>query len=382
MRLLLLALGLILSACTPAPEPPAHGAGGTLAQTTWQAFRADFVRDDGQVVDTGNQNISHSEGQGYAMLLAVAADDAQSFERIWSWTQNHLPRRADGLFSWRWSPHTTPAVSDPNNASDGDLLIAWALARASIRWQREDYRQSARNLARSLREHLIRQTSAGAVLLPGMEGFEHPAGITINLAYWVFPAFADMDLLDPSPLWSQLEQNGQRLINTALFGSHALPADWLLVKPDGSLAPAPTRPARFGFEAMRIPLYACWGKIEAPSLYARLQLFWSCRDSPAWLDLNTGESASYTRTPGHLAVWRMMQHCLPEEWRTPDIAVPNGEQDYYARVLIALSELAENERKGTFINSIKPMDASQKPAKKHSIFEPILGAKDAASEDL
>lgn len=336
-------LVIMLTACSPGSKPTALQAGGSVSPSTWQAFLADFVRDDGRVVDTGNQDISHSEGQGYAMLLAVAANDAQSFERIWNWTQNHLPLRAEGLFSWRWSPHTTPAVSDPNNASDGDLLIAWALARASVRWQRDDYRKAAEALARNLREHLVRQSAAGTVLLPGLEGFDHPGGLTINMAYWVFPAFDTMQQLDPSPAWEQLAQNGQRLINEALFGAHQLPADWLLINADGTLQLAPGKEPRFGFEAMRIPLYACWGGVDAPKLYARLQLFWVCEKSPAWIDLKSGEEAPYGLTPGHVAIWKLMQHCLPEAWRENAIPVPDSNKDYYARVLMALSELAANE---------------------------------------
>ena len=336
----------MLAACSPPPSPSlgAIDAGGRIDKAHWHDFVADFVTAEGRVVDTGNQDISHSEGQGYAMLLAVAADDAQGFERLWTWTQAKLPKRDDGLFSWRWSPHTSPAASDPNNASDGDLLIAWALARASSRWQRDDYRQAATQLAQSLRIHQIRPSAAGTILLPGAQGFEHPEGITINLAYWVFPAFTSMNQLDPSPLWSELATNGQRLINSALFGKEQLPADWLQIAADGSLKPAPGHLPRFGFEAMRIPLYACWGKVEAAKLYAHLQLFWNCPHSLAWMDLQSGETASYGLTPGHLAIWQLMQNCLPEDWRRAHIPAEEGGKDYYARVLILLSELAENER--------------------------------------
>ena len=31
----------------------------------WQAFKTRFVSADGRVIDTGNGNITHSEGQGY-----------------------------------------------------------------------------------------------------------------------------------------------------------------------------------------------------------------------------------------------------------------------------------------------------------------------------
>ncbi|MEG9529489.1 MAG: glycosyl hydrolase family 8, partial [Hyphomicrobiales bacterium] len=43
--------------------------------TAWRAYRSRFITDQGRVVDTANGQISHSEGQGYGMLLAVAAGD-------------------------------------------------------------------------------------------------------------------------------------------------------------------------------------------------------------------------------------------------------------------------------------------------------------------
>jgi endo-1,4-beta-D-glucanase Y len=91
------------------------------------------VTAEGRVVDNANGGISHSEGQGYAMLIAERLDDRPTFETIWRWTQSNLLVRGDGLAAWRWSPET-PHVADHNNATDGDLLIAWALAQASDRW--------------------------------------------------------------------------------------------------------------------------------------------------------------------------------------------------------------------------------------------------------
>ncbi len=42
------------------------------AQRAWSEFRTRFLTADGRVVDTGNQGVSHSEGQGYGLLLAAA----------------------------------------------------------------------------------------------------------------------------------------------------------------------------------------------------------------------------------------------------------------------------------------------------------------------
>ena len=76
---------------------------GTLRDATaWTAWKARFVTDAGRVVDTGNQGISHSEGQGFGMLLAVAANDRPTFERIWGWTRANRMVRDDQLLAWRW----------------------------------------------------------------------------------------------------------------------------------------------------------------------------------------------------------------------------------------------------------------------------------------
>lgn len=56
----------------------------------WIHFKAKFLMQDGRVLDTGNGSVSHSEGQGYGMLFAVAANDKQSFQRIWNWTKQSL----------------------------------------------------------------------------------------------------------------------------------------------------------------------------------------------------------------------------------------------------------------------------------------------------
>ncbi len=98
------ALMLALAAHHPARAEPAIAFAGSLAgQDGWRAYRERFVTPQGRVVDTGNGGISHSEGQGYGMLLAVAADDRATFERIWTWTRANLMVRDDQLLAWRWS---------------------------------------------------------------------------------------------------------------------------------------------------------------------------------------------------------------------------------------------------------------------------------------
>ena len=129
-RALLSALGGTgLAAALPRP---AQAAAVASDQAQWLEFRQRFITADGRVVDTGNRNVSHSEGQGYGMLLAEAFDDRPTFNRLLGWTRATL-LRPEGLHAWRFKPGGI-GVDDNNNATDGDLYIGWALLRAAQRW--------------------------------------------------------------------------------------------------------------------------------------------------------------------------------------------------------------------------------------------------------
>ncbi|MBN9058080.1 MAG: endoglucanase, partial [Rhizobiales bacterium] len=73
---------------------------GTVSADDWKTYSDRFVAPNGRVIDDANGDISHSEGQGYGLLLAFAADDRAAFERIWSFTRTELLLRDDGLAVW------------------------------------------------------------------------------------------------------------------------------------------------------------------------------------------------------------------------------------------------------------------------------------------
>ncbi len=205
----------------------------------WTDYKARFMAADGRVVDDANGDVSHSEGQGYAMLLAVAADDGLAFARLWGWTSRELYRRPDGLASWRWMPNAVPHVTDPNNATDGDLLIAWALLRAAKRWDSPDYRDASRRIALAVGRHATFPSRFGPALKPGASGFDAAGmadGPVVNLSYWVFPALAALPEVAPEVDWAGLAKTGLALVEASRFGPGDLPTDWVSLK--GAPAPA------------------------------------------------------------------------------------------------------------------------------------------------
>lgn len=310
----------------------------------WQQYKTQFLDASGRIIDTGNKNVSHSEGQSWGMLLSVNYDDQQTFDNIWNWTQTHLQIRDDALLAWRWTPETDAEgshVTDQNNASDADLYTAWALIRASKKWADAKYADDARTILTTVKTKLIKPFADQTVLLPGAVGFERDDHLILNLSYWVFPALRDISKFDQDPVWNTLIDSGLSLIEQAQFGQWQLPADWIALYIDHSVKPSEDFPVRFSYDAIRIPLSLAWLNQDMSNTlapYQALQKHLSKMEStPAWIDLETGTFAPYAASDGMLSVLSLASH-----HRHTNVAVTN-QQDYYSASLILLSRLASSE---------------------------------------
>jgi endoglucanase len=205
------------------------GCGGDEA-----GFLDRYVEDDGRVVrhDQGGDTVS--EGQAYAMLIAVAERDEERFDRVWTWTREHL-RRPDGLLSWRWADGR---VTDGQAAADADLDAARALMLAAKRFDEPSYAEDGRALGRAVSE----VETAKSVLLAGPWTRD-----VVNPSYWSPRAFAAIERVD-------LTEPARRL--TDQLTANGLPPDWARLESGGA---TPTGPPSGGdpvysFDAVRLPI--------------------------------------------------------------------------------------------------------------------------------
>ncbi|MGF1456556.1 MAG: glycosyl hydrolase family 8 [Alphaproteobacteria bacterium] len=343
----LLALGLILGSALPAPAS-AQSLGQFKRQ--WGQYKQQFMLEDGRILDTGNENVSHTEGQGTGMLFAVFANDQASFDMIWNWTRGHL-RRRDRLFSWKWDVnHPQGPVPDPNNATDGDLLISWALLLGAELWQSPAYQASADEIIQSL-ERLVLDRFAGRVLvLPGVQGFRNKGVRILNPSYCLFPALDAIAAHTGRPIWTEAYRGCLSLVRSASFGDQRLPVDWIALTSRGTLTPAPDWPTRFGYDAIRVPLYLAWGGHKGRADLERFADAWSQvprnAPPPSWIDPITGETARYRASNGFLATRQLVRFALylddqrlrdAEAVRFPTIS---RFDDYYSASLLMFSSLA------------------------------------------
>ncbi len=298
---------LVLVACSAAilaAAQPAAAQRAAIDTQAWTAYKAKFLDVNGRIVDNGNGGISHSEGQGYGMLLAYLANNPADFEQIWYFTRTELLLRDDGLAVWKWDPAVTPHVTDTNNASDGDLLIAYALALAGSAWNNKDYLRAAASMAKSILSHVVISSAGRTLLIPGVEGYLPPGrkdGPVINPSYWVFEAIPVMALLVPSDRWHKLSDDGLALLRALQFGPRKLPADWVSLK--AKPEPAGGFEAEFGYNSVRIPLYLARAGIGDKALLSRLQQGMTVEeDEPATIDLTTGKPKDLLPDPGYRIV--------------------------------------------------------------------------------
>ncbi|SMQ60148.1 endoglucanase [Devosia lucknowensis] len=337
--------GLVLvAAMALASVSAVHGAQqGSVTADEWAAYRNAFVS-EGRVIDTANGNISHSEGQGYGLILSYLAGDAQSFADIWAFTQNELMIRDDGLVAWKWDPDATPNVTDSNNASDGDILIAYGLALAGEGWDEPVYVHAARSIADAVGETSTLRWRGRDVLLPGAFGFgreDQEDGPIVNLSYWVFEAFPTLSRLAPQTDWESIAQAGRRLINEARIGPMELPTDWLSLR-GAEPAPAKGFPAEFSYNSIRIPLYLLRGGTTEPALLRQFVAPLS-GDGAGTVAVESGRMVDPLQEPGYRIIGAALS-CILDGQKVDPALQGFSPQSYYGSTLhlLTLSFLRES----------------------------------------
>lgn len=340
--------GLIAFAVSALATAPAASPTNALSgMPIWQDYKAAFVRPDGRVVDNVNGGISHSEGQGYGMVLALAAGDRQTFARMFAFARHKLAVRDDALFAWRYDGRASPPVPDRNNASDGDLLIAWALLEAAAAGWGDHYQRMGKAILADLKPLIVADTPFGTVILPGEHGFVDDDGnITINPSYWVYPALERLHALTGDQVWSELGKSGaskQRVMTSEFSG---LVPDWLTIHTDrGTAGISKTMSPNFGYEAIRVPLYSLWSTTIANDDAANIVQS-AKRGSTGrvqLVDLSNGGVFDAFVDPGYAAIAHLSA-CATGGHKLPENVKTDVDTNYYPATLQMLTLVAVKTR--------------------------------------
>jgi endoglucanase len=186
--------------------------------------------------DQGGDTVS--EGQAYAMLVAVGLNDRATFTKVWAWTTQHL-RRDDGLLSWHWAGGK---VADAGSATDADLDAAHALQLAAAKWHRPGLARTARRMADAMRGAEIKD----GVLMAGPWAVQR--GV-VDPSYYDPRGLAALHMGDVA--------RATRSVIVALTDSgNRAPTDWATLGPPPAPSgpPSGAGPAAYGYDAARVSI--------------------------------------------------------------------------------------------------------------------------------
>jgi endoglucanase len=336
---LFLVPGSAVTTAKAASAPEQLNVVNTVSAADWDAYRTRFLDSSGRIVDNANGNISHSEGQGYGLLLAVAANDRRTFEQIWAFTFTEFMIRDDGLAAWKWDPNATPHVSDVNDASDGDILIAYALAKAGAAWSEPRFTALAQHIARAIGKTVVSRASGRPLLMPAASGFgfnERQDGPVVNLSYWIFEAFPTLAALAPEYDWNGVWREGLALLQLTNQSHTKLPSDWLSVRERARLRPADGFPPEFGYNSLRIPLYLLRAGLTETEWLKSVKQRWLGNEGVAVVDVITGQVRERLNDQGYRAMAAAMA-CALDQTRVPDALKTFEPNLYYPATLYLLS---------------------------------------------
>lgn len=330
---------------TPAPAQTQVQTQPLVSAEEWAIYKARFIDPSGRVIDNGNDNISHSEGQGYGLMLAYLAGNRADFELIWYFTETEFLVRSDGLSVWKWDPRAKPHVTDVNNATDGDILIAYALALAGAGWREPSYVSSAAQMAKAVHDTTVLRQRDRVYLLPGAAGFsakDREDGPVVNSSYWVFEALPVLKLLAPSDDWDKIFTDGLDLLRQAQFGPAKLPPEWTSL--EGRPAPAKGFVEEFSYNAVRIPLYLARAGVEDAALMRRIQQGMLGPDGQvSIIDLKTGRVKEVLDDRGYQIINHIVA-CVLDGTKLPADASVFDPTHYYPATLqlLGLAFVREN----------------------------------------
>jgi endo-1,4-beta-D-glucanase Y len=226
----------------------------------WQRFKQFYLSADGRVIDASTaRGITVSEGQSYALMFALIANDPKAFANVLQWTQNNLAHGDLGRFlpAWQWgrADDGTWSVLDANSASDADLWVAYALIQAGALWHEPSYEALGEALAaRILREEVALIPGLGLALLPGPKGFVDNQTWRLNPSYVPIQLLRAIERHSRNKLWGQVLDSSQRLIVAS--APHGAASDWLDYRVTDGFIPDAATQGIGSYDAIRVYLWA------------------------------------------------------------------------------------------------------------------------------
>lgn len=233
----------------------------------WEHARPKLVSPAGRVIDTSDvRSITTSEGQSYALFMALVDNDHELFRTLLHWTARNL---AGGdlsarLPAWLWGqrPDGSWGVLDENPASDSDLWIAYCLLEAGRLWKLHEYTSLGTRMLQIIARTEVRDIPGlGYQMLPAPKGFVHDNLWRLNPSYLPPQVLARVASAQPDSIWPQVYRNSVKLLlDSSPLG---LAPDW--INWNGLFFDTSKEAHHFGsYDAIRVYLWVGMVADDAP----------------------------------------------------------------------------------------------------------------------
>ncbi|VVE28789.1 endo-1,4-D-glucanase [Pandoraea iniqua] len=255
-------LPVVLPAALPGIAGAAPRACPPVDWPAWTRFKAGFLTDDGRVVDHSMADQrTVSEGQAYALMFALIANDRATFDKVVDWTINNLAQGdlTAHLPAWLWGKKDDGqwGVLDSNPASDADMWIAYALGEAGRLWNVRRYTALGALVARRIAtEETDFVPGLGRTLLPAPVGFHPEKDLwRLNPSYVPMQVVRRLAGLFPDSGWPQLIASSLKQI-TLTAPPLGFAPEWAMYRTGHGFQIDPETQGEGSYNAIRVYLWA------------------------------------------------------------------------------------------------------------------------------
>ena len=255
MAVVVIGLGCLFLWSSSTSPPSIENSTVRFAQSQALSFLNHYVASDGRVIryDQGGDTVS--EGQAYALLLAVATHQAARFASIWTWEKDNL-QEPSGLFAYHWS---NGVVVGTGAATDADLDTAWALVLGATAFDQPTYQKDGLAVAKAILANETVVSNGRLELVAGP--WARTAPYSVDPSYFSPEAMTALATASADRRWTELATNSQLLVHDLEDGgsTRSLPPDWAQLSTTGVIvaSPAPSGgvPISYGLDAERVPVW-------------------------------------------------------------------------------------------------------------------------------
>jgi len=245
----------------------ARSGRGQAGWPLWNAYVANFIDEQGRVIDHQAGDHSTSEGQSYAMFFALVANDRARFDKVLAWTQSNLANGDLGahLPGWLWGRASDGQwhLLDSGSASDSDCWIAYDLLEAGRLWNEDRYTQLGRRMmALVAKTEVAALPGLGLMLMPGPStNFIKDNVYTLNPSYvppFLFQRFVTAQPVGP---WGAVAADIPKFLKQSARMGFVM--DWADYSQEHGFLPnercsagGGTKPGCGSYDAIRVYLWA------------------------------------------------------------------------------------------------------------------------------